>query len=182
MKGNGNVSWGKGKTWAFYKCAREETKGFIVWICISPGPLFPSLPSPKWYMIMFLGKLGSVTKPHPHHTYWHLKQWWFTFLPAFYFLFFFPLSLPPFFYSHPPSCCSKCLQSCFFISGGSLLSLGVHFQYHQRYSELQLCLTSQSFQPMRMNYSWTQYKWRNYGTDRSRYRCLQDPKGQRDSF
>lgn len=180
MKGNGNVSWGK--TWAFYKCAREETKGFIVWICISPGPLFPSLPSQKRCMIMFLRKLGSVTEPHPHHTYGHLEWWCFTFLPAFSFIFFFPLSLPPFFCFHPPSCCLKCLQSCFLISGGSLLSLAVHFQYRQHYSELQLCLTSQSFQPMRLNYSLTQYKWRNYGTDRFRYRSLQDPKGLRDSF
>lgn len=112
MKGNRNVSWGKGKTWALYKCAREETKGFIVWICTSPGTLFPSPPSHKWHMIMFLGKLGSIAKPHPHHTDRHLKRWCLSFLPAFSFIFFLPLSLPALFCSHPPSfCCSKCLHS-----------------------------------------------------------------------
>lgn len=67
MKGNRNVSWGKRKTWALYKCAREETKGFFVCTCTFPGILSPRF-SHKWHQVFLRMLSHAKAKPCPCST------------------------------------------------------------------------------------------------------------------
>lgn len=159
MKGNRNVSWGKRKTWALYKCAREETKGFFVCIHTFPGILSPRL-SHKWHQVFLRTLSHAKAKPRPcctaigtqdcagldfflHPSRPALPRFSVGHLPHTLFLMlYFSFDPSPFLLlSSSLSAAPRARMPHRLTAVGPLLPRAAHVQYHQHFPELQPSLT-----------------------------------------